>query len=134
MKPKDDLRPEAAVRWLEKAKHNLDSAYLNHRHGGYTDTTCYFTHQTVEIVLKAFLVYYSIRFKKIHILPTLLEACKAKDKEFQQFEEDCKILNNYYVETKYPLDLPTNYPKEQAEEAIEKAEEIFEFVKGKLEQ
>lgn len=28
--------------WFLKAKRDLNTAFLNHRHGGYTDTTCYF--------------------------------------------------------------------------------------------
>ena len=132
MKFKNDLRPQAAAKWLEKAKHDLDTAFLNHRHGGYTDVTCYFGHQTVEKSLKAFLVCHSIRFKKTHHLSSLLEMCVRKDSGFLQFQEECRTLNDYYIETRYPLDLPVVYTKQEAQEAIEISEKMVEFVKEKL--
>ncbi|MFZ5365782.1 MAG: HEPN domain-containing protein [Patescibacteria group bacterium] len=132
MKRKNNLRPEAACQWLEKAKRDLDTAWLNHKHKGYTDVTCYFCHQTAEKTLKAFLVYHSIRFKKIHVLPSLLQSCILKDKTFSRFQRHCRILNDYYIETKYPLEFPIDYSKKEAEEALELAEEILEFIKKKI--
>lgn len=132
MKLKNDLRPEAASRWLEKARRDLDTAWLNHKHGGYTDVTCYFCHQTVEKALKAFLIYHSIRFKKVHVLPNLLQACISQNKTFSRFQKHCQILNDYYIEAKYPLEFPIDYPKKEAEEALKLAEEILEFVKKKI--
>ena len=132
MKPKNDLQPQAAIKWLEKAKHDLDTALLNHRHGGYTDVSCYFSHQTVEKSLKAFLIYHSIRFQRIHHLPKLLKMCIKQNRKFSQFLEYCRILNDYYIETRYPMDIPIAYTKKEAQEAIYLAEQIYNFVKKEL--
>ncbi len=43
-----------------------------------------------------------------------------------------KELNKYYIETKYPADMPVDYPKEEAEQSLEYAEEIFKFVRKKI--
>lgn len=78
--------------WLLKAKRDLDTAFLNHRHGGYTDTTCYFCHQVVEKSLKSYLLFKEVKsLPHIHILPTLLALCEEKDKDFSQFEEGCYV-------------------------------------------
>lgn len=132
MRLRNDLRPEAAVRWLDKAKRDLDTAVLNNRHDGYTDVSCYFSHQTVEKSLKAFLVHHSIRFQKIHHLPKLLKMCEDKDSEFSAFKKQCRVLNDYFLESKYPMDIPIVYTKKEAREAIQSAEKVFEFVKKKL--
>lgn len=132
MKPKNDLRPQAALKWLEKAKHDLDTAVLNHRHGGHADVTCYFSHQVTEKSLKAFLIQHSIRFKKIHHLPGLLKMCLKQNQQFSEFKKACRILNDYYIETRYPMDIPINYTKKEAEEALHLAEQIYQFVKTKL--
>lgn len=119
--------------WLTKANRDLETAYLNHRHGGYTDTTCYFCHQTVEKILKSFLLAKGIKFlPQTHVLSSLLSLCEEKDKAFSRFRENCQILDGYYIETKYPAAPPADYPKEEAKVAIEKAKGIFEFVKKKL--
>ncbi len=132
MKPKNDFHPQAADKWIEKAKHDIDTAFLNHHYAGYTDVTCYFAHQTVEKSLKAFLIYHSIRFKKIHHLPKLLVMCIGKEQRFTEFDETCQTLNDYYVETKYPMDISVVYTKEEAEEAINLAQEIYDFVKERV--
>lgn len=115
--------------WLKKAKRDLDTAFLNHRYGGYTDITCYFCHQVAEKALKAFLLFKEIKsLPKTHILPSLLALCEEKDKGFSVLKEDCEILDSYFVETKYPPTLSVDYPKKKAEQALGKSEKIFEFV------
>lgn len=132
MKPKNDIRPQASFKWLAKAKRNLDSAFLNHYHGGYTDTTCYFCHQTAELSLKAFVIHHSLTFEKSHDLILLKNICRHHDEEFEDLTDSLTILNRYYIESKYPSDLPSDYPKSEANNAIEMAERIYDFVKRKL--
>lgn len=45
---KNDLRPEAADRWLKKGKEEYNSALLNLKFGGYSDTICFLSHQAGE--------------------------------------------------------------------------------------
>jgi len=119
--------------WLAKAKHDLDDAFLHHRHGGHTDTTCYFCHQTAEKALKSYLLYKGLKFlPHIHILPTLLFMCEEKDKNFVKLKKHCLILNKYYIETKYPLSPPIDYPKQEAKKAIDLASEVLAFVEKKI--
>ena len=119
--------------WLVKAKRDSETAFLNHRYGGYTDTTCYFCHQTAEKSLKSYLLFKGIKiFPKTHLLPILLSLCQKTDSVFIILKDKCEILNKYYLETKYPLGSPIDYTKEEADKALELAEEILEFVEGKM--
>lgn len=119
-------------RWLTHSKRNLNTAFLNHRSGGYTDTTCYFAHQTVEKALKTFLIFKGILdFPHTHILPALLAQCQDLDQEFKKIKKEINLLDGYYIETKYPSDLPKEYSKGEAEKAVKLAEKIFNFVKTK---
>jgi HEPN domain-containing protein len=119
--------------WLKKAKRDFDTAFLNHKYGGYTDTTCYFCHQVAEKVLKSYLLYKGLRyFPKTHILPSLLALCEEKDKEFSCFKQHCQTLDGYYIETKYPAGPPVDYPKAEAQEAIKLAKELLEFVSTRI--
>ena len=130
-KYKNDLRPEAAHRWLKKGKEEYSSAVLNLKFGGYPDTICFLAHQAGEKILKGFLVFHGIKFRKEHDLTYLLKLCAKVDEDFLELKENCKILGPYYIETRYPLDIPTTYSKEQVEQAVDLAQEIVEFVEKK---
>lgn len=121
--------------WLLKAENDLKAA--EGIYGYYeqppTDTICYHCHQIAEKSLKCYLVFQGIKFQKVHDLIVLLNLCLAEDKSFGFLRENLEVLNQYYVETKYPLDMPIDYPKEEAKEAIQKASLILKTIKNKIE-
>lgn len=131
-KIKDDLRPEAAKLWFEKGKREYSSAVLNLKFGGFTDTICFLCQQSAEKILKGFLVFNSIKFEKRHDLLYLLKLCKNKDKEFSELTDDCVRLTKYYIDTRYPVEPPVIYSRNEAEMAINSAERILEFIKKKI--
>ncbi|MCM8792840.1 MAG: HEPN domain-containing protein [Candidatus Omnitrophica bacterium] len=120
--------------WLLKAKHDLKAAQGIFRYykNPPTDTVCYHCHQVGEKSLKAFLVYKRVSFPKIHDLVTLLNLCLLKDKALKNLKESVNILNGYYVEVKYPADMPIEYSKEEARQAIKYAELVFKRICKKL--
>ena len=83
--------------------------------------------------LKGFLVFHETKLHKIHDLIALLNICLTQDKTLGFLREDLETLNQYYIETKYPPDMPIDYPKEEAREAIDKAKIILDSIKDKLE-
>jgi HEPN domain-containing protein len=46
-------------------------------------------------------------------------------------KEECLLLNDYYIETRYPLDAPVDYSKKEAREALSAAESIGKFASQK---
>ena len=52
-----------------------------------TDTLCFHCQQTVEKLLKAFLVENDINFGKVHSLEYLIKLCSTVDKEFEKLYE-----------------------------------------------
>lgn len=70
---------------------------------------------------------------KIHDLVKLLNECKKISPDFSVLEEECVLLNEYYIETRYPLDMPVDYSKREARKALAAAEHIGEFVLDKTE-
>jgi HEPN domain-containing protein len=43
-------------------------------------------------------------------------------------EDECIFLNDYYIETRYPLDMPVDYSKKEARKALTAAESIGKFI------
>ena len=120
--------------WLLKAENDLKAAegILGYYEQPPTDTICYHCHQVAEKSLKSYLVFQEIIFHKIHDLIALLNLCLAKDKSLDTLRENLEVLNQYYIETKYPQDLPIDYPKEEAKEAVAKAKIVIKMIKDKI--
>ena len=118
--------------WLTKAKRHLTTAHLNHNNKGFGDTTCYFTHQTAELALKAYLVAKRIDFPKVHALPQLISLCMTEDPDFSRVADDMAFLNGFYIEAKYPLDITFEPTEKDIQRALTSAGQIVEFVEKKL--
>lgn len=120
-------------KWLNFAKHDLDLAFLINRDSGFTDTVCYFCHQTAEKALKALLITNGIiDFPHIHNLKSLSKQAIKFYPQLEEFELSVKELNKYYIETKYPADMPVDYSQEEAGKAMGMAEEIYNFAEKKM--
>lgn len=122
-----------AQEWFEKGSHDIDEARLSFQQDGWTDIICFHCQQTAEKYLKGFLVSKGINIGKmkkfqIHDLTKLWSECHKLDQTFSLIEEDCIILNPYYIEPRYPLGPPKVYTKEEAKEAILSAERIMGHV------
>lgn len=120
--------------WLTKAENDLKAsrAILEFYEHPPTDTICYHCHQVAEKSLKCYLVFQKITFHKIHDLIALLNLCLEKDKTLDLLREDLDILNQYYIETKYPPDMPIDFSKAEASDAINKAKVVFNTIKNKI--
>jgi len=118
--------------WFIKAEEDLGSAEILFRENGPADTICFLCQQAVEKYLKGYLILKRKKFGKIHDLAALLAVCGEIDKEFLDWYKETEKLTSYYIETRYPPDVPVSYTKEEAKEALKLAEEILEFVKKKI--
>ncbi|MCK4245102.1 MAG: HEPN domain-containing protein [Candidatus Omnitrophica bacterium] len=122
-----------AKEWFEKGNHDLDEAKLSFEHGGWTDIICFHCQQAAEKYLKGFLVSQGVNIGKlkkwqIHELPKLWKECNKLNRNFKSIEEECIVLNGYYIEPRYPLGEPKVYSKKEAKEAIEATEKIVSFI------
>ena len=120
-------------RWIERANQDLRSARNDLKDDPpITNNACFHTQQCAEKVLKAYLVTRHQHVEKTHDLTDILKKCIQQDSEFFILKDDVVMLNNYAVTTRYP-DNWREIPVEEAVEAIENAERIFEFIINKLE-
>lgn len=92
---------------------------------------CFYLHQATEKILKAYILANALEFEKIHDLNKLLRICVQKDEEFSKFVEAVKLLNPFYIGTRYP-DVVIKVSKSQTENALNLAEEVAVFVKEKI--
>jgi len=127
------LKYEADVKnWLLRANQDLEWAKATLVAKLYTQA-CFITQQVAEKALKAFMLSQEMVPPKTHSLPRLLQDCLEFDNAFKKFKNKVEILDKYYAPTRYPdLGIDEEYTKKKAEEALEDAEEILNFVKTKI--
>ena len=58
----------------------------------------------------------------------LLEDCIALDDSFQRLVDDAVFLKRYYIESRYPDDIPQDVRPEQAVDAMTAASHLRHFV------
>ena len=92
---------------------------------------CVQCHQAVEKYLKGFLVYYDKKYPITHDLVRILRECAKIDENFLDFLSEVKTITDYYIELRYPVHYPAR-TKEDAQQAIEIAQRIKEFVLEKI--
>jgi HEPN domain-containing protein len=133
------LNYEEALRWLEQAKHNLDVAEHILKARFFSDT-CFMAEQAAQVALKAFIIYHKKRLVWEHSVQELAKICSQHDKEFEKFIEYGKILDRYYIPTRYPDALAPpaipckTFTARDARDAVRFAKEILEKVKQKVEE
>jgi len=131
------LNKEDALRWLEQAEHNLEVAEHNLKAKFYSDA-CFMAEQTAQVGLKAFIIYHKRRLIWEHSIQELAKICSQYDKSFERFIEYGKILDRYYIPTRYPdaLARPAvpfkTYTEEDANDAIKLVKEVLKKVKEKI--
>ncbi|OGK25479.1 hypothetical protein A3A46_02910 [Candidatus Roizmanbacteria bacterium RIFCSPLOWO2_01_FULL_37_13] len=118
--------------WLKSAKDDLLWTKHNISAKIYYGA-CFTSQQASEKALKGYLLLNKKRLRKIHDLRALLEDSISIDKSFEKLRKEAAKLNSYYIETRYPtFEAFSPFTKDQAEEALDYAEKIVDFIEKKL--
>lgn len=118
--------------WLEKAEEDFQFAASVLEDSTFYAQICFHFHQAAEKYLKAFIVARDLEFQKIHDLLVLLKLCSSTEPRLLEIQGDCKFLNRYYIDTRYPVHWPTKYSKDEAFKAKIAAERVREATQEAL--
>lgn len=120
--------------WLEEADKDFRYASwsLKSAEEDFYSFILFHFQQAAEKYLKAFIIFRKLPFKKIHELPQLVLMIKKVDKSFAKIDEHATFLNDFYVDTRYPVYWPTGHTRELAVKAQEAAKTIADFVRKKI--
>ena len=122
---------EYAREWFAKADIDLKSAGLLEGISGPPETICFLAQQGAEKYLKGYLAWRGVPFRKVHDLLEILNACRRADDAFGELEADCRMLNPYSVDVRYP-GYPVGCTSDDAHDALSRSEHIRGFVRGRL--
>lgn len=119
--------------WLNRAEEDFDFAAANLKEENeFYAQICFHFHQSAEKYLKAFIVAYDLEFGKLHNLMNLAKICARKEPSILKIIDECGFLNAAYIDSRYPVQWPTDYTKEKALKAKEAAYAIAEIIKELL--
>jgi len=126
------MQAEIIREWIEKAEEDFGFASSSIEHTDYFAQICFHFQQPAEKYLKAFIIANKLEFRPIHNLIELLEISRQREPRIEEIEEDCRYLNPFYIDTRYPVHWPTHYDKEIAIKAKNSAKKIRNWVKDFL--
>jgi HEPN domain-containing protein len=123
---------QEASRWLSQAQHDLRAAAINRRER-FPEIACFLAQQAAEKALKAYLYAQGDRVVVGHATHLLVRRCSDYDSSFDNLLDACRILDQYYIATRYPNGLHDGIPHDvytdaQAKEAISQAEQVLKAV------
>jgi HEPN domain-containing protein len=126
-----DLSREALNRleeWsLNLSRRLLAAQKLSDDPAVYADVAIYHCQQSAEKAIKGFLILQDQSFPRTHDVRLLLQLAITVEPNLQTYEEASELLTPYATEFRYPSDV-MNPTEEELVEALENAEEIFNFV------
>lgn len=120
---KDKSQHELAKEWFESANSDYLYAKVGINEDRVFPQVGFLAEQVGEKYLKGLLVYNGVEPPRIHDLPKLLDKCIEFAPELEDLRDSCELLTGFYIETRYPPDIP-DYTEEEIVSAIEAAKAI----------
>lgn len=114
--------------WLFHANMDFLSAQLL-----ITDERCYpatafHCQQCIEKALKGYMLFKKRKLFDGHNLTWLCKQAAMMDDHFRDYILPSATLNKYYIETRYPADIPLDIDYETINKLIETTEEMLGFI------
>ena len=115
--------------WLIRAKSNLEIAKIGRVSEDilYEDL-CFNCQQAVEKTLKGLLIFLKTGFPFTHIIANLLELVEDQGITIPEEIKDSIDLTIYAVDTRYPSSKKEPVSEEEYKEALELAEQVYNWV------
>ncbi len=127
-----DRNVEYALRWLEKARHDIVTADKTlELETGPTDTPCFHAQQAIEESLKAVLTAHGVSAPRTHDLLLLLDKAAPLLPHADRWRETLAEISDYGVAVRYPADWPEPDRKD-ALAALAAARQVLEVAKQHL--
>ena len=121
--------------WFSQAEHLLKQAKWSIK-GDFFDGVCFLAQQSAEMAIKSLCLHFKLECWG-HAISRLLPSLEEDISIPSTILDIGKKLDKYYIPTRYPNGFEIGAPKDyftsqEAEEAIENAEEIIEFCRRNL--
>ncbi|MGN0607776.1 MAG: HEPN domain-containing protein [Oscillospiraceae bacterium] len=114
--------------WLFHAYQDLLAAKTLIEDSRLYEPTVFHCQQAIEKSLKAYMLYKTHRLFDGHNLTWLCKQAAMLDSGFTKWIGKSTLLNRFYIETRYPADIPVEIDRHLAEDILAATEEMTDFV------
>jgi len=124
----DENTKKEWLSWVRRAINDFKSAKkLFSGKNKFLNTAVFHCQQSVEKILKSFLVYKEIKFEKVHNIVYLLDKCVEVDKTLNKWYQAAEILTPYATIFRYPGGY-SEPETEDVKEALNYSKEVINFI------
>ncbi len=129
----DEARTEDVRAWLQRAALDLRAAEhgMTAPEAGLRSDVVFHAQQAAEKAFKAFLAWHDVPFRKTHNLEELGRTCVSLDATLRAIVDQAAPLSEYAWRFRYPGE-PSEPSREEAEEALDTAREVFQMLATRL--
>ena len=119
-------------KWLDKALCDLQAARILLTWGGDPSNVAFHCQQAIEKALKGYLLFRTGLHYDGHNLTYLCRQAVLADERFTEWLDESAALNNLYIETRYPTDLPLELDESTVRSYFRMAEDMFAAIRKEL--
>ena len=120
-------------KWLDKALLDLQTARILITWNGDECNIAFHCQQAIEKALKGYLLFRTGRHFDGHNLTYLCrQAIQLDSKAFSEYLDESAALNDLYIETRYPTDLPFEIDELEVRRYLDMAERMFAAIRQQL--
>ncbi|HHW45419.1 MAG TPA: HEPN domain-containing protein [Clostridiales bacterium] len=116
--------------WYKKAQADLQGARILKDHEGDNGLVAFHCQQAIEKALKGFILERTNELLEGHSLVFLCRRAARLDSYFAGQLKNCAFVNQFYIETRYPADMPDPVDDDEMEECLRITAEIIDYIIG----
>lgn len=114
--------------WLERAEEDINAAGKLIDCPDTLNVCAFHCQQCGEKALKAYILFKTGKHVDGHNLTWLCRQAILSDKKFTEWLDESVALNRYYIETRYPADMPLSLSEHDVYRAYDMADSMFKFI------
>lgn len=119
--------------WLRRAFEDLEAARLLGASDGTLDAAAFHCQQCIEKALKSYLLFVTGEHVDGHNLTWLCRQAMKHDRRFEEWLDESALLNRYYIETRYPSDIPLGLTAKDVARIYAMAGKMYGFIRTEIE-
>ena len=116
--------------WYTKAHSDLRGAKILYENGGDLSLVAFHCQQAIEKMLKGYILENTEKLLEGHSLVFFIRRASAFDVDIKSFLQDCAFVNQFYIESRYPSDLPDEVDGDEAKECLSTADAVIAYIES----
>lgn len=114
--------------WIDRAEEDLEAARLLLEADDVLNSATFHCQQCIEKALKGYILFKTRRPVDGHNLTWLCRQAIKLDPHFTEWLDESAALNRYYIETRYPSDIPLTLTKGNVITIYQMADKMYRFI------